>query len=41
MFTKGSSSSDRNVNIYLKDYWMVLNRKNRLDIYFFGLEIKA
>ena len=30
MFTKGSSSSDRNVNSYLKDYWMVLIRKKQV-----------
>ena len=29
MFTKGSSSSDRNVNSYLKDHWMVLIRKKK------------
>ena len=41
IFIIGSSSSDRNVNTYLKDHWMVLNRRNRLHIYFFGLEIKV
>ena len=30
MFTKGSSSSDRNVNSYLKDHWMVLIRKKQV-----------
>ena len=30
MFIKGSNSSDRNVNLYLKDHWMVLIRKKQV-----------
>ena len=39
MYTTGSNSLDRNMNSYLEYHWKKLMRKNRSDIYFFGLEI--